>query len=50
MGAVVIGDITNLICSINKENICGVSYAIESLFILYIVCYNNKRKREIFIF
>lgn len=46
MAVVVIGDITNLSCFINKENVCEVTDAIESLFCLYIVCYFWKRKRN----
>lgn len=43
MASTVIGDITNLSCSLNNENLYGVTDAIESLFTLYIVCYRKKR-------
>lgn len=46
MAAIVIEDITNLSLSIHEENSCGVRDAVESLFKLYIVCYNMKRKRK----
>lgn len=46
MAAIVLEDITNLSLCIHKENACGVRDAVESLFKLYIVCYNMKRKRK----
>lgn len=39
MAGVIIGDLTNLSLSLNKENVYGRKDAIESLFVLYIVCY-----------
>lgn len=39
MASIVLGDITNFSCSLNKDSLCGVSDAIESLFTLFIVCY-----------
>lgn len=39
MGAIVLGDITNLYLFLNKKNFCGVMDAVESLFDLYLVCY-----------
>lgn len=46
MGAIVIGDLTNLSLSLNEDNLCGVSDVVDSLFSLYIVCYVMKRKRS----
>lgn len=39
MAAIVIGDISYLSSSLIKNNHCGVSDALESLYSLYIVCY-----------
>lgn len=50
MAAVVLGDITNLACFINKESVCAVEYAFDTLFTLYIVCYVYERKRNCWIF
>lgn len=46
MAAIVLEDITNLLCSTNKGNLCGVADALESLFALYVVCCVIKRDRE----
>lgn len=39
MAGVVIGDIVNLACFVNRKNPCGLRYVLGSLFTLYIVCY-----------
>lgn len=39
MATVVIGDITNLTCSIDNKNLYGVTDVLESLYTLYIVCF-----------
>lgn len=51
MAAIVLEDITNLCCFLNKEKPCGATDGFESLFTLYLVCYfvrrNKKRKKKI---
>lgn len=46
MAAIVLGDITNLCCFLNKDEPCGVTDSFDSLFTLYLVCYFVRRKKE----
>lgn len=38
MAAIVIGDVSNLSIAFNKNNLCGIKDAVESLFNIFIVC------------
>lgn len=42
----VIGDILSMCCKLNKKRLCEGSDAVEPLFEIYLVCYNEKRKNE----
>lgn len=37
MASIVIADLSNLICSVEENNLCGIEYAVESLYNIYIV-------------
>lgn len=39
MVTVVIGGITNLTCSVDNKDVCGVIDVLELLYILYNVCF-----------